>query len=89
LPRAQLGDVRALSELKIESVLVHDNSAAAGSSAAQMRLRSTTGVLVVGVQRAERLLQNPDPHAPFEPGDIVYVVGTSQAIREALPLFDA
>jgi CPA2 family monovalent cation:H+ antiporter-2 len=88
LPRAQLGDVRALSELKIESVLVRENSAAAGCSAAQMRLRSTTGVLVVGVQRAERLLQNPDPYAPFEPGDIVYVVGTSQAIREAFPLFD-
>jgi CPA2 family monovalent cation:H+ antiporter-2 len=89
LPRAQLGDMRALSELKIESVLVRENSAAAGCSPAQMRLRSATGVLVVGVQRAERLLQNPDPHAPFEPGDIVYVVGTSQAIREALPLFDA
>jgi CPA2 family monovalent cation:H+ antiporter-2 len=40
LPRAQLGDVRALSELKIESALVCDNSTAAGSSAVQMRLRS-------------------------------------------------
>jgi monovalent cation:H+ antiporter-2, CPA2 family len=89
LPRAQLGDVRALSELKIESVLVRESSASAGCSPAQMRLRSTTGVLVVGVQRAERLLQNPDPYAPFEPGDIVYVVGTSRAIREALPLFDS
>lgn len=89
LPRAQLGELRALSELKIESVLVRENSAAAGASAATLRLRSTTGVLVVGVQRAERLLQNPDPHATFAAGDVVYVVGTSHAIREALPLFDA
>jgi CPA2 family monovalent cation:H+ antiporter-2 len=89
LPRAQLGDVRALSELKIESVLVRENSAAAGSSAVQMRLRSATGVLVVGVLRGEELLQNPDPHRLFLPGDIVYFVGTSTAIREALPLFDA
>jgi monovalent cation:H+ antiporter-2, CPA2 family len=88
LPRAQLGEVRALSELKIESVLVRENSAAAGASAVQMHLRSTTGVLVVGVQRGEQLLQNPDPHAPFEVGDVVYFVGTSTAIRGALPLFD-
>jgi monovalent cation:H+ antiporter-2, CPA2 family len=89
LPRAQLGDVRALSELKIESALVRENSAAAGASAVQMRLRTTTGVLVVGVVRDEELLQNPDPHRLFEPGDIVYFVGTSAAIRQALPLFDA
>ena len=89
LPRAQLGEVRALSELKIESVLVRENSAAAGSSPVKMHLRSTTGVLVVGVQRGEQLLQNLDPHALFEAGDVVYVVGTSEAIRGALPLFDA
>lgn len=89
LPRSQLGEMRALSELKIESVLVRENSAVAGASAVSMHLRSTTGVLVVGVQRGEQLLQNPDPHAPFQAGDVVYVVGTSDAIRGALPLFDA
>lgn len=88
LPRAQLGDVRALSELKIESVLVREGSAAAGASPVAMRLRSMTGVLVVGLRRGEQLLQNLDPQAAFEPGDVVYVVGTSHAIREALPLFD-
>jgi monovalent cation:H+ antiporter-2, CPA2 family len=88
LPRAQLGDVRALSELKIESVLVREHSAAAGASPVQMRLRSSTGVLVVGVKRGDKLLQNPDPNSAFEAGDIVYFVGTSSAIREAQPLFD-
>jgi CPA2 family monovalent cation:H+ antiporter-2 len=88
LPRAQLGDVRALSELKIESVLVRANSAAAGASPVQMSLRSSTGVLVVGIRRGDRLLQNPDPNSAFEAGDIVYFVGTSSAIREAQPLFD-
>jgi CPA2 family monovalent cation:H+ antiporter-2 len=89
LPRAQLGDVRGLSELKIESVLVRENSAAAGASPASLNLRSTTGVLVVGVRRHEKLLQNPDPTSAFEAGDVVYFVGTSSAIREAVPLFDA
>jgi CPA2 family monovalent cation:H+ antiporter-2 len=89
VPRPQLGDVRALSELKIESVLVRENSKAAGSSPVQMSLRSATGVLVVGLRRGEKLLQNPDPNASFEAGDVVYFVGTSGAIREALPLFGA
>jgi CPA2 family monovalent cation:H+ antiporter-2 len=89
LPRAQLGDVRALSELKIESVLVRENSAAAGASPAGLNLRSTTGVLVVGLRRGEKLLQNPDPNSAFLAGDVVYFVGTSSAIREAVPLFDA
>ncbi len=88
LPRAQLGDVRALSELKIESVLVRENSAAAGASPIDMQLRSATGVLVVGVRRGDKLLEAPDPSVPFEAGDIVYFVGTSSAIREAQPLFD-
>jgi CPA2 family monovalent cation:H+ antiporter-2 len=88
VPRPQLGDVRALSELKIESVLVRQNSKAAGSSPVQMSLRSATGVLVVGLRRGEKLLQNPDPNGRFEAGDVVYFVGTSGAIREALPLFD-
>jgi K+:H+ antiporter len=89
LPRAQLGDLRALSELKIESVLVREGSAAAGASPVSMKLRSTTGVLVVGLRRGEQLLQNPEPRAVFEAGDIVYVVGTSAAIRNAIALFDA
>lgn len=89
LPRTQLGDVKALAELKIESVLVREQSQAAGASPVSMQLRSTTGVLVVGVRRGEQLLQNPDPQASFAPGDIVYFVGTSAEIRAALPLFDA
>jgi CPA2 family monovalent cation:H+ antiporter-2 len=89
LPRAQLGEVRALAELKIESVLVREHSAAAGSSLKDLDLRSKTGVLVVGVRRGESLLQHFDPSASFEPGDVVYFVGTSSAIRQAVPLFDA
>jgi CPA2 family monovalent cation:H+ antiporter-2 len=88
LPRQQLGEVRALAELKIESVLVRAGSPADGASPAQLQLRSSTGALVVGVQRGGELLQNPHPKAAFAAGDVVYMVGTSGAIRTALPLFD-
>ncbi|HEY6080448.1 MAG TPA: cation:proton antiporter, partial [Polyangiaceae bacterium] len=79
LPRAQLGTLRGLAELKIESVLVRERSSAAGESPKSLDLRRTTGVLVVGVRRGDTLLQHLDPAAAFEPGDVVYFVGTSSA----------
>jgi CPA2 family monovalent cation:H+ antiporter-2 len=88
LPRPALGDSRALAELKIENVLVRPDTVAAGASPASLELRTRTGALVVAVRRGENLLDHPDPHVPFEPGDIVYLVGMSEAIRTAIGCLD-
>ncbi len=88
LPRRRLREISGLDELKIECALVQDGSPAHGSSPVAMRLRSETGALVVGVRRGDKLLDHPDPAAPFESGDIVYFVGTGDALTLALPLFD-
>jgi CPA2 family monovalent cation:H+ antiporter-2 len=88
VPRPRMGEVRGLDELKIESARVHEQSRAAGASAVSLHLRSTTGALVVGVRRADKLLEQPDPHVLFQAGDVVYFVGTSDALARALPLFD-
>jgi CPA2 family monovalent cation:H+ antiporter-2 len=83
MPRIALSDFRGLAELKIESVLVREGSKGAGASPVGLRLRSRTGALVVAVRRNHELLSQPDPNVPFAPGDIVYLVGTSEAIRAA------
>ncbi len=88
LPRRTLPEVRGLDDLKIESVQVRATSRAEGASAVALRLRSETGALVVGVRRGEVLLDKPDPTVPFQADDVVYLVGTSEAIRRAQPLFD-
>ncbi|MCC7542763.1 MAG: cation:proton antiporter, partial [Deltaproteobacteria bacterium] len=87
VPRPRLGDVRHLQEMKIESALVEEGSRALGSSPVDLRLRSETGALVVGIRRGEHLLEHLDPHVPFEAGDVVYLVGRLEAIQQALPLF--
>jgi CPA2 family monovalent cation:H+ antiporter-2 len=87
MPRGKLGDVRALADMKIETAMVHMNSPLSGASLVSMRLRNETGALVVGVRRGETLLDNPDPTVPFEPGDVVYLAGTREALRKALHLF--
>jgi CPA2 family monovalent cation:H+ antiporter-2 len=87
LPRAALADVRGLAELKIESVKVCPGAPAVGASPVSLTLRSSTGALVVGVRREEQLLEKPDPTIPFHEDDVVYLVGTTDSIRRALPLF--
>jgi len=87
-PRPRLADVRGLDELKIESVLVREGSPVVGASPASLRLRSETGALVVGVRRGEKLLEKPDPTIPFRAGDIVYCVGSNNALARAMNVFD-
>ncbi len=87
IPRQRLGDVRDLDDLKIESALVDAASRAAGSSPISLRLQTDTGALVVGIRRADALLERVDAHAPFEPGDVVYLVGTSGALERALAIY--
>ncbi|MGC4089038.1 MAG: cation:proton antiporter [Polyangiaceae bacterium] len=87
VPRQRLADVRGLDEMKIESALVHEQCPAAGRSAVTLKLRSETGALVVGVRRDGKLLEKPDPNVPFEPGDVVYFVGTNHSLSRALRLF--
>jgi monovalent cation:H+ antiporter-2, CPA2 family len=87
VPRQRLRDITALDDLKIECALVYEQSAAVGTSAMGLHLRSTTGALMVGIRRGERLLDHPDPGEPFQPGDVVYFVGTNESIARAMPLF--
>jgi monovalent cation:H+ antiporter-2, CPA2 family len=89
LPRKSLADFAPLQELKIESVEVRQQSAAAGSSLASLQLRSKTGALVVAVRRGNKLLEQPDAHDALQAGDIAYLVGTSDAIRAAIEVLGA
>lgn len=89
VPRSRLGAVGGLAELKVESILVQAGARAVGASLAALRLRSETGALLVGVRRADQLLQDHAPHAAFEVGDVVYLVGEPDAIRLASELFSA
>lgn len=84
VPRRFLGEEKALEELKIESIVLAPSSRGVGRSAVDLDLRRRTGALVVAVRRGEKLLEDPDPHVPFEAGDIVYLVGALESIRGAM-----
>jgi CPA2 family monovalent cation:H+ antiporter-2 len=89
IPRPSLHAQRALADLKVESVLITEESPVVSRSAVDLRLRSTTGALVVAVRRNETLLEHPDAKEPFAAGDTVYLVGTEPAVHRAMVLMVA
>jgi CPA2 family monovalent cation:H+ antiporter-2 len=86
---AQLGEIAR--QLDFAWVGLPSESAFHGRTLDELRLRSTTGVSVVGIVREGSLEPNPDGRATLESGDIVAVLGTrdqiarfEQAMRAAL-----
>ncbi len=63
-------------ELALEQLLVHPESPLAGHTMREVRLRDTTGALVVGLQRPDgQLLFNPKGDDVFQPGDVILAMG--------------
>jgi len=89
LPRAAFAEHEALSEWKIDSMQISADSHGLGRSPLDMDVRRVTGALIVAVRRGSFILENPDPSQPFEDGDVVYLVGSSVSIRNAVSLMDA
>ncbi|MDC0744083.1 cation:proton antiporter domain-containing protein [Polyangium mundeleinium] len=86
LPRRVLGEHGDLAELKIESALLTETSAAVGRSAAALGVRGQTGALIVAMRRGGKLLEQADPNDPFMVGDIVYLAGAVGSVKKALDM---
>lgn len=82
-PRRRLGEMQELEELKIEKVLLGRDDHAVGRTPRELEVRASTGALVVAVGRDGRLVDSVDPDTAFEPGDVVYLVGATDAVRRA------
>ena len=50
-----------------------------GRTLAELRLRSTTGITVIGVIRGENAFSDPDPQSPLQPGDRLLLLGDEQS----------
>ncbi len=87
VPRKTFGELEALADLKLERFVVDPGAQAVGQSPKSLDLRNQTGALVVAVQRKGALQEQPDAAALFEPGDIVFLAGSGEAMRKATPLF--
>jgi CPA2 family monovalent cation:H+ antiporter-2 len=86
VPRRRLGEMRDLEDLKIEKVLLRAGDRAIGRSPRELAVRHATRALVVAVRRGDQLLDPPDPDDPLQEGDLVYLVGGTEAVERACTL---
>lgn len=88
IPRRVLPEIGSLGDLKIECVLLRQQSLGVGRTLADLRVRTITGALIVAIRRAGILLDHPEPNDPLLDGDVVYLAGTEEAVRAAMDLLD-
>lgn len=86
VPRRVLPEHEALADLKIESVLVTETSAARNQSVAGIELRQRTGALIIAIRRNGILVQSMDPSATLAVGDVLYLAGPIDAVERAVGL---
>ncbi|MCC7509556.1 MAG: cation:proton antiporter [Planctomycetes bacterium] len=88
IPRATLAAFSMLKDLKIETFLVEPQSNAAGKSLRELNLRKITGATVIAASRGSQVMDNPAPTMPLQPGDVVYLLGNLEQVRDAICLLD-
>jgi monovalent cation:H+ antiporter-2, CPA2 family len=88
LPRPTLAELPELGELKVETFLVRMSSYARGKTLLELDLRKRTGASLVAMRRDGALREDVDSDTPFEEGDVLYLVGKSASIDEALNMLD-
>ncbi len=72
--------------LVIDWLPVRDDSAYAGQTIGDARIRSRTGVSVVAVVRGDQAVPAPSPQTPIQSGDYLVVVGTARGIEQVVEL---
>jgi CPA2 family monovalent cation:H+ antiporter-2 len=76
------------AEYALEQVFIGDDSPFVGKTIRDSGMRETLNALVVGVEREGRRILNPDSGVVFKDGDIAWVVGDVEKIRnlKAVPI---
>jgi CPA2 family monovalent cation:H+ antiporter-2 len=86
LPRRTLAQHSGLASLKIESIRIAAESPCVGVSAAQLDVSNRTRALIVALERDGHRIDAPSSHEPLCAGDLVYLVGSQEAVGHASEL---
>ena len=75
-----------LVDVEVETCRIDNDSPALGKSLGELGIRQRTGVSVVALMRAGVTESNPPNKSVLEIGDVLALLGTSDAIRKAIGL---
>jgi voltage-gated potassium channel len=75
-------------DLRFEEIEVTPESERAGTTIRELRIRSTTGALVVALRKTDGTFDTtPNPDRGFDPGDVLIAMGTEPELRALEDLF--
>jgi len=69
-------------DVVLQQFVIEDNSPLLGQPLGSCAIRDKSKCLVVGVERDEDTIMNPEPTFVFCEGDVVSVVGEKERVRE-------
>lgn len=72
------------SEVSLKTFIIDNHSVFCGKTLRESGIREKFKCLVVGLERGDTSLRNPDADTVFEEGDLVWVVGETSHIYELL-----
>ncbi|WP_291584582.1 cation:proton antiporter [Bacteroides sp.] len=75
-------DVFEKSEMTLKQFMVDSDCAFLGKTLRESGIRDKHHCLIVGVERGEEMLMTPDVNAPFEEGDVLWVVGEKEDVYQ-------
>jgi len=79
-----------VEEMEVERICIQNGAKAIGRCVAELQLRHRTGALVIALRRAQASgVQPAAPNMLFCAGDLVYLMGSPEALRQARAFFDA
>jgi CPA2 family monovalent cation:H+ antiporter-2 len=80
------GDVGSvdINEIALKKIVVDEHTKLNGLNIRGSALRERTNGVVIGIQRGDKRILNPDSNFVFEWGDVVWIVGERKKIRELI-----
>lgn len=77
-------DVFEKSEMTLKQLVIDSDSAFLGKTLREAGIRDKYHCLIAGVERGGEALMTPDGNAPFEEGDVVWVVGENEDVYKLI-----
>ena len=88
MPGSGVSDLRhSLPDLQATAYTVEDGAPLAGKTLAESQLGRRYSVTAAGIRRGTVTLTSPPADTVFQPGDVVYLFATQEALQTAAPLF--
>lgn len=73
-------DIYEKSEMALKQFLIDEDSIFLGKTIRESGIRDKYHCLIAGVERGDEALMSPDVNAPFQEGDVVWVVGEKEDV---------